>query len=286
MLGDGRRHGESPLPARSGLLRRRKRRERAQLPFLRAFENTQPFETNPIFAGAARDVLHAGGGVALVGAARARRVSRTRTGRRASAVVHRRDDLSVDVRRATGAAAAARGRGAPRERGALAGACTTSQQLARNNVPSAAAIYAEDMYVPRALSEQTAAAHRRDEGLAHQRVRAQRAARERPCVRAADGDAARRRLICGSGSAGCARRGSSATAGSTLPALRPARRSSSSSNTRSTSGCFATSAASALRCADEAHAALQGDPFARRRHPDRWYRRNADLERSMRARAR
>jgi hypothetical protein len=31
-------------------------------------------------------------------------------------------------------------------------------QLARNTVPSVAAIYAEDMYVPRALSEQTAAA--------------------------------------------------------------------------------------------------------------------------------
>jgi hypothetical protein len=31
-------------------------------------------------------------------------------------------------------------------------------QLARNTVPGAAAIYAEDMYVPRALSEQTAAA--------------------------------------------------------------------------------------------------------------------------------
>jgi hypothetical protein len=29
-------------------------------------------------------------------------------------------------------------------------------QLARNTVPSAAAIYAEDMFVPRALSEQTA----------------------------------------------------------------------------------------------------------------------------------
>jgi hypothetical protein len=29
--------------------------------------------------------------------------------------------------------------------------------LARNTVPSVAAIYAEDMYVPRALSEQTAA---------------------------------------------------------------------------------------------------------------------------------
>ena len=33
-------------------------------------------------------------------------------------------------------------------------------QLARNKVPGARAIYAEDMYVPRALSEQTAAAIR------------------------------------------------------------------------------------------------------------------------------
>ncbi len=33
-----------------------------------------------------------------------------------------------------------------------------SAQLARNTVPGAAAIYAEDMYVPRALSERTAAA--------------------------------------------------------------------------------------------------------------------------------
>ena len=44
------------------------------------------------------------------------------------------------------------------QRGALAACCTIRRNSPRNTVPGVAAIYAEDMYVPRALSEQTAAA--------------------------------------------------------------------------------------------------------------------------------
>ena len=60
------------------------------------------------------------------------------------------------------------------------------EQLARNEVPAAAAVYAGDMYVERAFSEETAAQIR---GLrvGHQRVRARRPARRRRAhPRAAD----------------------------------------------------------------------------------------------------
>ena len=52
-------------------------------------------------------------------------------------------------------------------------------RLAANEVPVAAAIYAEDMYVERAFSEETAGPHPRLAALAHQRARAQRPARRR-----------------------------------------------------------------------------------------------------------
>ena len=51
--------------------------------------------------------------------------------------------------------------------------------LAANEVPVAAAIYVDDMYVERAFSEETAAWIRGAASLDHQRVRAQRPARRR-----------------------------------------------------------------------------------------------------------
>ena len=83
---------------------------------------------------AARDVLHAGRRLALVGGARARRVSRHGVGAGPAAVVHRRDDLPVDVRGLRRTAAAARGRRSPRRGGALARA-VRRRELARNTVP-------------------------------------------------------------------------------------------------------------------------------------------------------
>ena len=53
------------------------------------------------------------------------------------------------------------------------------ERLAANEVPVAAAIYAEDMYVERAFSEETAARDPRPAAVAHQRARAQRPARRR-----------------------------------------------------------------------------------------------------------
>jgi pimeloyl-ACP methyl ester carboxylesterase len=57
---------------------------------------------------AARDVLHAAGRLALGRASDPRRVSGNALGARQAAVVHRRDDLSLDVRRVHVAGAAAR----------------------------------------------------------------------------------------------------------------------------------------------------------------------------------
>ena len=51
--------------------------------------------------------------------------------------------------------------------------------LARNDVPAAAAIYAEDPYVAARFSEETAGPDARAAAVGHQRVRAQRAARRR-----------------------------------------------------------------------------------------------------------
>ena len=127
------------------------------LPFLRALENSQSFETNPIFAVLHEMCYTQGAAVALVGGARARRVSRHGLGAGPAAVVHRRDDLSVDVRGLSRAAAAARGRRPARRGGTLAGARTIRRSSRATRCPAVAAIYAEDMYVPRALSEQTAA---------------------------------------------------------------------------------------------------------------------------------
>ena len=53
------------------------------------------------------------------------------------------------------------------------------ERLAANEVPAAAAIYAEDMYVPREFSEETAARHPRPPSLGDERVRARRPACER-----------------------------------------------------------------------------------------------------------
>jgi hypothetical protein len=50
-------------------------------------------------------------------------------------------------------------------------------QLKRNEVPAAAAIYSDDMYVDRELSKATAARIRGPPRLADERVRARRAAR-------------------------------------------------------------------------------------------------------------
>ena len=52
-------------------------------------------------------------------------------------------------------------------------------QLARNEVPVAATIYVDDLYVERAFAEETAAAGPRPASVDHQRVRPQRAARRR-----------------------------------------------------------------------------------------------------------
>ena len=161
--------------------------------FLRAVENTQSFErfrSSPCFTRCAT-----------------RRASASRWSASACAlefpdtdwspghaVVHRRDDLSVDVSTTTGSCGRCARSPSFSPMRSAGRASYDRARLARNGVPSAAVVYAEDMYVPRALSEETAARYRGNESLAHQRVRAQRAARERSGFRAADGADARRRL--------------------------------------------------------------------------------------------
>ena len=105
------------------------------LPFLRALENSQSFETNPIFAVLHEMCYTQGAAVALVGGARAQRVSRHELGARPAAVVHRRNDLSVDVRRLPGPAAAARRRRAARATRNAGRRLYDPAQLARNTVP-------------------------------------------------------------------------------------------------------------------------------------------------------
>ncbi len=109
------------------------------LPFLRALENSQSFETHPIFAVLHEMCYTQGAAGALVSGARARRVSRHGLGTRPAAVVHRRDDLSVDVRGLSRTAAAARGGRTARARRNAGRRLYDPAQLARNTVPSVAA---------------------------------------------------------------------------------------------------------------------------------------------------
>jgi len=131
--------------------------ETLSLPFLRSVENAQPFETNPIFA-----VLH----------------EMCYTQRAASRWSAERVRAEFDETNwSPGRAPSFTGEmiypwmfdDYPRLRPLREVAHILANEerwpmlydaatLARNTVPSVAAIYAEDMYVPRALSEQTAAA--------------------------------------------------------------------------------------------------------------------------------
>lgn len=126
------------------------------LPFLRAFENSQSFETNPIFA-VLHEMCYTQGAAARWSAERVR------------------GEFS-DMNWAPGRPASFTGemiypwmfdeypglRPLREVAELLAGeerwpALYDPVQLARNTVPCVAAIYAEDMFVPRALSERTAA---------------------------------------------------------------------------------------------------------------------------------
>ena len=64
--------------------------------------------------------------------------------------------------------------------------------LAASEVPAAAVIYFNDMYVPAPLSVATAAGDRRAGAVGDQRVRARRAARQRPGAGPADQPGPRR----------------------------------------------------------------------------------------------
>ena len=119
--------------------------------FLHDVQAPMTFARNPLYAVIHEACYAAGRRDPLVGRARLPR----RAARRPD-VPHRRARLPLDVRGVRGAAAARRGRRDPRRprvaRPLRPGAA------GRNEVPAAAAIYAEDMYVEREFSEQTAAA--------------------------------------------------------------------------------------------------------------------------------
>jgi pimeloyl-ACP methyl ester carboxylesterase len=131
--------------------------EELSLPFLRAFENSQSFETNPIFA-ILHEMCYTQGAASRWSAERVR-------------------SEFPDLAWAPGRAPSFTGEmiypwmfeefpGLQPLRDVAELLALEEHwpmlydpaQLARNTVPCAAAIYAEDMYVPRALSEQTAAA--------------------------------------------------------------------------------------------------------------------------------
>jgi hypothetical protein len=129
------------------------------LPFLRAFENSQTFETNPIFA-VLHEMCYTQGAASRWSAERVRGEfpdTNWAPGKPPSftgeMIYPWMFDDYPDLRPLREVA------------GILAQdedwpVLYDPAQLARNTVPSAAAIYAEDMFVPRALSEQTAAAIR------------------------------------------------------------------------------------------------------------------------------
>jgi pimeloyl-ACP methyl ester carboxylesterase len=127
------------------------------LPFLRAFENTQSFETNPIFA-VLHEMCYTQGAASRWSAERVRAEfpeTNWKPGRPPAFTGEMiypwmfEDYPRLKPLREV-AEILAREERWP--------ALYDAKKLARNTVPGAAAVYAEDMYVPRALSEQTAAA--------------------------------------------------------------------------------------------------------------------------------
>jgi len=124
--------------------------------FLRALENTQPFETNPIFA-VLHEMCYTQGSASRWSAQRVRAEfpDTEWTPGRAPAFTGEMiypwmfDDYRELRPLREVAELLANEERWPR--------LYDAAQLARNDVPSAAVIYAEDMYVPRGLSEQTAA---------------------------------------------------------------------------------------------------------------------------------
>ena len=126
------------------------------LPFLRALENSQPFETNPIFA-VLHEMCYTQGAAARWSAERVRAEFPDMAwapGRPPSFTGEMiypwmfEDYAGLRPLREVADLLAAE------ERWPV---LYDPAQLARNTVPCVAAIYAEDMYVPRALSEATAA---------------------------------------------------------------------------------------------------------------------------------
>ena len=134
--------------------------------------------------GAARDVLHAAGRVALVRAAHSRRVSRNELGAGTAAVVHRRNDLSVDVRRVSSRSfRCARSRSYWRSD--RTGRCSTIRRGSRRTRFLRRPRSTPTTCTCRASTRAHRRGDRRHEGLDHQRVRAQRTAhRRRARVRA------------------------------------------------------------------------------------------------------
>ena len=130
------------------------------------------FGAQPDLRDAPRVVVRRRRGDALVGAPAAARRGR------GGGLLHGRARLPVDVgglRRAC-AAIAPPPSCSPSTRGR---ACTTPTGCARNEVPVAATIYVNDLYVERDFAEETAADHPRPAAVDHRRVRAQRPARRR-----------------------------------------------------------------------------------------------------------
>ena len=126
-----------------------------------------PFARNPLYAVDPRGLLRRRGRDTLVGRApAARRV-------RGAGALHRRARLSLDVRGDT----ARCGRCARRpscSRSASGRGSTTPSACARTRCRPRRPMYAEDMYVERAFSEETAALDPRPAPVGHERVRAQR----------------------------------------------------------------------------------------------------------------
>jgi pimeloyl-ACP methyl ester carboxylesterase len=131
--------------------------EELSLPFLRAFENAQSFETNPIFA-VLHEMCYTQGTASRWAAERIRAEFpelNWSPGKPPSftgeMIYPWMFDDYVRLRPLREVADLL----ANEERWPM---LYDADQLARNTVPSVAVVYAEDMYVPRALSEQTAAA--------------------------------------------------------------------------------------------------------------------------------
>ena len=151
--------------------------------FLVAVESATSFVTRPLYA-LLHESIYCDGGSSGWAAQQVTRRPPGAVARRPAAAADRRGDLPVDVRGRRRADPAARGRRAAWRR-TSGRPSTTTTASAKNDVPVAAAVFHDDMYVESAFSLDAASRIGNARSVGHQRARPRRAAHRRARHRAA-----------------------------------------------------------------------------------------------------